>query len=71
MAQAIRKAFRQFAETFSFPIDLFSFGPGEPRFKPSNYTYPSAEESWRLDWQNIGGDFRRAVGRFEQGLATA
>lgn len=71
MAETIKRVLKQFTGTFSFPVDLFSLGPGEPRFEPSVYVYPSAEEAWRQDWENIGGDFRRAVSRFERELTTA
>lgn len=48
-----------------FPRGMFDMGPGERRFKPSNYIYPKTEDAWRSDWNNIGGDFRRSASRLE------
>lgn len=48
----------------SFDRCLFDFGPGERRETSQSPVYPSISESWRSDWERIGGDFRRAVSRF-------
>ena len=59
MAEAIRIAFAQIRVAF----DL---SPGGRRYRPARFTYPTTEDAWNSDWQNIGGDFRRATSRIEQ-----
>lgn len=65
MAKIIRIVLRGIV----FPRSLFDMGPGERRFKPSNYTYPTTEDAWRSDWDNIGRDFRRSASRLELGFS--
>ena len=48
-----------------FPRSIFDIGPGERRFKPSNYKYPSTEDAWKSDWHNIGIDFHKSASRLE------
>jgi len=47
------------------PGGPFDLDPGELRFVPSRFSYPSTEESWRMDAEAIAGDFSRAIDRFE------
>ncbi len=68
MAEAIKNFFSRIHIVFD--RNLFDLGPGEPRIETSDYICPSVEEGWRQDWENIGGDFRRAVNRFAAEHAT-
>jgi len=35
--------------------------PGGLRYEEPDYTYPTTEEAWTKDWENIGHDFRLAA----------
>lgn len=51
----------------SFDRCLFDFGAGELHMEKDDRTYPTIEECWQKDWENIGGDFHRAVDRLASG----
>lgn len=44
---------------------VFDLSAGGRRYRPTRFSYPSTEESWCKDWENIGGDFRRAAFRIQ------
>ena len=68
MAKAIRKLFRVVLR-LEYPRSIFDMSPGGMRYYPPAFEYPSTEESWRRDWENIGSDFRRAVSRLDSELS--
>ena len=67
MARAIKRFFK-IVLRFEYPRSIFDLSGGELRYTPSKYDYPSTEDSWRQDWENIGGDFRRAATRLQSEL---
>lgn len=71
MAKKIKSWLLWFARTFQFAPDLFDFGPGELRYRRrlAQYPYATTAEAWRHDWENIGGDFRRAAAQLESEIA--
>lgn len=50
-------------------VRSLSLSAGGRRYVPPKFSYPSTEEAWRADWENIGKDFRRAVTRLEAEVA--
>ena len=52
----------------AFDVRSLSLDAGEHRYVPPKFSYPSTESEWRIDWDNIGGDFRRAAARLETEL---
>lgn len=58
MAEAIRKVITRIHM-------VFDLSAGGRRYRPTKFIYPSTEEAWRKDWENIGGDFQRAASRFQ------
>ena len=61
MAEIIIRMCRRISAAF----DVCSLGldAGGCRYVPPKFSYPSTEEAWRTDWENIGKDFRRAAER--------
>lgn len=55
--------------TAAFDTRSLSLDAGGHRYVPPRFSYPSTEEAWRADWQNIGSDFRRAVARLDVELS--
>lgn len=53
----------------AFDIHSLSLDAGGLRYSPPRFSYPSTEEAWSVDWQNIGSDFRRAAARLEAELS--
>ena len=51
-----------------FDIRSLSLDAGGCRYVPPKFSYPSTEEAWRTDWENIGKDFRRSAARLTVGL---
>ena len=51
------------------PRGFLSIRAGVRRYTPPSFHYPSTEEAWTLDWQNIGNDFRKAAKRLEAQIA--
>jgi len=49
----------------AFDIRSLRLDAGKRRYVPPRFSYPSTEDAWRTDWENIGGDFRRAAARLE------
>jgi len=64
MAKIIKRFFR-IVLRFEYPRSIFDLSPGELRYTSPDFRYPTTEEAWRQDWENIGGDFRRAMSRIE------
>lgn len=58
MAEAIRQVITRIHV-------VFDLSAGGRKYRPTKFTYPTTEESWRMDWENIGGDFRRAASRLQ------
>lgn len=54
----------------SFDRCLFDFGAGELHMEKDDRTYPTIEECWQKDWENIGGDFHRAVDRLASEISA-
>ena len=52
----------------AFDIHLLSLDAGGRRYVSPRFSYPSTEEAWHTDWENIGSDFRRAAARLETEL---
>ena len=75
MGKQVKRFVFWFTRTFQFAPDLFDFGAGGGRLlrddgtPNSPYWFDSTAEAWRYDWQNIGGDFRRAAVRLEREIA--
>lgn len=63
MARLIKRVFRRIGIVFD--ARSLSFKAGGRRYTPSKFSYPTTEDAWCSDWENIGKDFRRAVARFE------
>lgn len=47
---------------FSYPRSIFDMSPGELHYESPDYRYPSTEEAWKGDWENVGRAFRSAAG---------
>ena len=45
---------------------LLDLGPGGLRYRPSEFSYPTVEELWECDRENLKGDFSRAIDRFKR-----
>ena len=69
MAKIIIRIFQRI--NAAFDIRSLSLDAGGHRYSPPKFSYPSTEDAWRADWQNIGNDFRRAAARFEAELSHA
>jgi len=75
MAKKMKSLLLWFTRTFQFPPDLFDCGPGVRRLTKSDgtpnspYWFDNNADAWRHDWENIGGDFRRAAARLEMEMA--
>lgn len=69
MAKAIKSFLIMLNNSLHIPSEMFSICGGSRRYTPPKFSYPTCQESWSQDWQNIGMDFRKAVGRFETEMA--
>ena len=69
MAKAIKNFLIKLNINLSIPSEMFCICGGARRYTAPEYTYPSCNEAWSKDWENIGLDFRRAVGRLEAEVA--
>ena len=68
MAERIMRAFARIQVVFDFrPLSLSS---GELRYTPPEFTYPSTEDAWEIDRENMRRDFKRAISRFESELVN-
>ena len=67
MAEAIKRMFRVVLR-FEYPRSIFDMSPGGLRYEEPKFSYPSTEEAWRIDAENIHGDFTRAISRLNQEL---
>ena len=71
MARVIKSFLVMVTDTLQFPPDLFSTGPGVRRYTNPIRNYPTTEEAWRQDWENIGRDFQRSYDRLAGELVRA
>ena len=67
MAETIKRMF-QVILRIEYPRSIFDMSPGGLRYKEPKFSYPSTEEAWRIDAENIHGDFTRAISKLNQEL---
>ncbi len=70
MGKYIKKLFRSFSNCITVRRSVFDYYPvpsllDREELEKRLLNYPTLEEAWAKDWENIGKDFRRAVARFE------
>lgn len=59
----------RFSFRVEWPGNMFDMSPGAHRYTPIDFSYPSTEDLWRCDWNNLGIDFRNAFSRLEEEAA--
>lgn len=59
MARIIKRICRRVS--IAFDVRSLSLDDGGCRYVPSKFSYPSTDEAWRSDWENIGKAFKRAA----------
>jgi len=64
MAKFIKSMFLRFTGSVQFDSGLFGVGACDVHYTDSPYYFPTAEDAWRHDWQNIAGDFHGACVAF-------
>ena len=69
MAAVIKKFLIVLNDSLHVPPEMFSICGGSRRYTPPEFSYPTCQDAWAQDWNNIGMDFRRAANRLEAEVA--
>ena len=59
MAEAIKRWMQSIRHGCSFGV--FDMSPGELRYSPSEYAYPSVAEALQGDWARVWGDVHKSA----------
>ena len=65
MSKIVKSFLMRFSFRVEWPGNMFDMSPGLLRYTPTSFEYPSTEDLWRSDWNNICRDFRSAFNRLE------
>ena len=69
MSKIVKSFLMRFSFRIEWPGNMFDMSPGQLRYTPVQFDYPSTEDLWRSDWHNISCDFRSAFERLEMEAA--